>query len=127
VPADSRRGFGDYVFSTWNPLLSGETRRIGELINAQRDAVGLNRGGRPRKTGSSADPVISLEAVGSEFISQLTSIKEPVKLIELQSEYAKNAYETFVTETKRISELYADLFKQTTKPFENLIAKDKAA
>jgi hypothetical protein len=64
---------------------------------------------------------------GSEFISQLTSIKEPAKLIELQSEYAKNAYETFVAETKRISELYSDLFKQTARPFENLIEKNKAA
>ena len=64
---------------------------------------------------------------GSEFVSQLTSIKEPAKLIELQSEYVKNAYETFVTETKKISELYSDLFKQTTKPFENLIEKNKAA
>ena len=74
-----------------------------------------------------ADFVKRLMQHGSEFISQLTSIKEPAKLIELQSEYAKNAYETFVAETKRISELYSDLFKQTTKPFENLIAKDKAA
>ena len=64
---------------------------------------------------------------GSEFISQLPSVKEPAKLMELQSEYAKNAYETFVAEAKRISELYADLFKQTTKPFEDLIAKNKAA
>jgi len=64
---------------------------------------------------------------GAEFVSQLPSIKEPAKLIELQSEYAKNAYETFVAETKKISELYSDLFKQTTKPFENLIEKNKAA
>ena len=64
---------------------------------------------------------------GAEFVSQLASIKEPVKLIELQSEYAKNAYETFVAETKRISELYSDLFKQATKPFEDLVAKNKAA
>jgi len=64
---------------------------------------------------------------GSEFISQLTSVKEPAKLIELQSEYARNSYETFVAEAKRISELYADLFKQTTKPLEDLIAKNKAA
>jgi phasin family protein len=63
----------------------------------------------------------------SEYISQLTSVKEPAKLMELQSEYAKNAYETFVAETKRISELYADFFKQTTKPLEDLIAKNKAA
>ena len=64
---------------------------------------------------------------GSEFISKLTSLKEPTKVVELQSEYVKNAYETFLAESKRISELYADLFKQTTKPLEALIAKNKAA
>jgi hypothetical protein len=57
----------------------------------------------------------------------VTSVKEPAKLMELQSEYAKNAYETFMAEAKRLSELYADLFKQMTKPFEDLIAKNKAA
>jgi len=74
-----------------------------------------------------ADFAKKLMQHGSEFISQLTRVKEPAKLMELQSEYAKNAYETFVAEAKRISELYADLFKQTTKPFEDLIAKNKAA
>ena len=73
-----------------------------------------------------ADLAKKLMQHGSEFISQLTSVKEPARLMELQSEYAKNAYETFVAEAKRISELYADLFKQTTKPFEDLIAKNKA-
>ena len=60
---------------------------------------------------------------GSEFISKLTSVKEPAKMMEVQSEYAKNAYETFVAESKKISELYADLFKQTTKPLEALMTK----
>jgi len=78
-------------------------------------------------TNAHADFAKKLMQHGSEFISQLTSIKEPAKLIELQSEYAKNAYETFVAETKKISELYSDLFKQTTKPFENLMEKNKAA
>ena len=64
---------------------------------------------------------------GSEFISKLTSLKEPTKLAELQSEYVKNSYETFVAEAKKISELYADLFKQTTKPLQDLIEKNKAA
>ena len=64
---------------------------------------------------------------GSEFFAKLTSIKEPAKLMELQSAYVKNSYETFVAESKKISELYADLFKQTTKPLEALIAKKKAA
>jgi phasin family protein len=64
---------------------------------------------------------------GTEFISKLTSLKEPTKVVELQSEYVKNAYETFVAESKKISELYADLFKQTTKPLEALIAKKNLA
>jgi hypothetical protein len=65
-----------------------------------------------------ADFAKKLMQHGSEFISQLTSVKEPAKLMELQSEYVRNSYETFVAEAKRISELYADLFKQTTKPLE---------
>ena len=64
---------------------------------------------------------------GSAFMSQLTSVKEPAKLMELHSEYVKSAYETFVAESKKISELYTDFFKQTAKPLEALIAKSKAA
>jgi gas vesicle protein len=64
---------------------------------------------------------------GSEFFSQLTSVKEPAKVMELHREYAKNSYETFVAEAKKISELYTDFFKQTTKPLQDLVAKNKAA
>jgi len=74
-----------------------------------------------------ADFAKKLMQHNSEFMSQLSSVKEPAKLIEVQSEYVKSAYETFVAESKRLAELYANLFKQTTKPFEDLIAKNKAA
>ena len=74
-----------------------------------------------------ADFAKKLMQDSSEFISQLTSVKEPAKLMELQSEYAKNAYETFVAESKKISELYAEFFKHMTKPLEDLIEKNKAA
>jgi len=63
---------------------------------------------------------------GSEFIAKLTSVKEPSKVMELQSEYVKNSYETFVAEAKKISELYTDFFKQTAKPLQDLVAKKKA-
>ena len=59
----------------------------------------------------------------SEFISKLTSLKSPDEAIKLQVDYAKSAYETFVAESKKISELYTDFAKQTFKPFEGLIAK----
>jgi hypothetical protein len=64
---------------------------------------------------------------GFDFFAKLTSLKEPTKVAEFQSEYVKNAYETFVVESKKISELYADLFKQTTKALEALIVKKKIA
>ena len=60
---------------------------------------------------------------GSQFISKLSSVKEPAKLMELQSEYVKSSYETFMAEAKKISDLYADLLKQTTKPFEEMVSK----
>ena len=60
---------------------------------------------------------------GSEFISKLTSLKAPGDFVTLQTEFAKTAYETFVAESKKISELYADLAKQAYKPFEGLVAK----
>jgi phasin family protein len=64
---------------------------------------------------------------GSEFFSKLTSVKDPAKMMELQGEYVKNAYETFVADVTKITELYADLFKHTTKPLQDLIEKNKAA
>ena len=45
------------------------------------------------------------------------------KAIEVQTEFAKSAYETFVAESQKISELYADLARQSCKPFEGFAAK----
>ena len=60
---------------------------------------------------------------GSEFISKLTSLKSPDEAMKLQADYAKSAYESFVAESKKISELYTELAKQTFKPLEGLLAK----
>jgi phasin family protein len=62
-------------------------------------------------------------ADGSEFVTKLASLKNPTDVMALQSEYAKTAYESFVAESKKIAELYADLAKQAYKPIEGLVAK----
>jgi phasin family protein len=62
-------------------------------------------------------------ADGSEFVTKLASLKSPTDVMALQSEYAKTAYESFVAESKKIAELYADLAKQAYKPLEGLVAK----
>jgi hypothetical protein len=60
---------------------------------------------------------------GKSFVEKLSGVKSLDKAIEVQTEYAKSAYETFVAESQKIAELYANLAKQTYKPLEGLVAK----
>jgi hypothetical protein len=60
---------------------------------------------------------------GKSFVEKLAGVKSLDKAIEVQTEYAKSAYETFVAESQKIAGLYADLAKQTYKPIEGLVAK----
>jgi hypothetical protein len=60
---------------------------------------------------------------GSAFIEKLSGVRSLDKAIEVQTDYAKTAYETFVAETTRIGELYKDLAKESAKPFEGFMAK----
>jgi len=54
---------------------------------------------------------------------KLLGAKTLEKAIELQSEYAKAAYEGFVAEATKLGELYTDLAKEVYKPFEGYLAK----
>lgn len=58
-------------------------------------------------------------------LEKLFGVKSLDKAIEVQTEYAKAAYEGFVSKASKIGELYADIAKETYKPFETLIAKTK--
>jgi phasin family protein len=60
---------------------------------------------------------------GKAFVEKLAGVKSLDKAIEVQTEYAKSAYETFVAESQKIAELHADLAKQAYKPLEGLVAK----
>ena len=57
------------------------------------------------------------------YVEKLSGVKSLDKVLEVQSEYAKSAYETFVAESQKIAGLYTDLAKQTFKPFEGMVAK----
>ncbi len=62
---------------------------------------------------------------GSAALEKLFGVKSFDKAIEVQTEYAKSAYEGFVAEATKIGELYSDLAKETYKPFEAMMAKAK--
>jgi len=57
------------------------------------------------------------------FVEKLSGVKSLDKAIEVQTEFAKTAYETFVTESRTIAALYGDLAKQSYKPFGDFVAK----
>jgi hypothetical protein len=61
------------------------------------------------------------------FVEKLSGVRSLDKAIEIQTEYAKQAYQTFVTESQKIRGLYSDLAKQALNPFEGLVAKTTRA
>ena len=62
---------------------------------------------------------------GTAALEKLFGVKSFDKAIEVQTEYAKTAYEGFVAEASKLGELYAALAKETYKPFETLFARAK--
>lgn len=60
---------------------------------------------------------------GNAFVTKLSGVQSLDKVLEVQTEYAKSAYKSFVAKSHKISELYVDLAKQAYKPFEGFVAK----
>ncbi|HKF07352.1 MAG TPA: phasin family protein [Xanthobacteraceae bacterium] len=58
---------------------------------------------------------------------KLIGAKSFEKAIEVQSEYAKTSYESFVAEATKLGELYADLAREAYKPFEAQFGKVASA
>jgi hypothetical protein len=60
---------------------------------------------------------------GTKVMEKLLGAKSLDKAMEIQTDYAKTAYEGFVAQATKMGELYADLAKETYKPFESYMAK----
>jgi len=60
---------------------------------------------------------------GTAAMEKLFGAKTIEKAIEVQSDYVKSTYEGFVAEATKLGELYADLAKESYKPFESYLAK----
>jgi hypothetical protein len=64
---------------------------------------------------------------GSKVLEKLFGAKSLDKAIEIQTDYAKTAYEGFVAQATKMGELYAELAKETYKPFEAYAPKAPVA
>jgi hypothetical protein len=63
---------------------------------------------------------------GTAALEKLFGAKSLEKAIEIQSEYAKTAYEGFVAQATKLGGLYTDLAKESYKPLEGMMAKATA-
>ena len=57
---------------------------------------------------------------------QLIGAKSIEQAIEIQSQYAKKAYDTYMAEMSKIGEMYVGLAKDAYKPVEAVMAKKAA-
>jgi hypothetical protein len=60
---------------------------------------------------------------GSAALEKLLSAKSLENAFEIQADYARQAYEGFLAEATRLGGLYADMAKDSYKPFESVVAK----
>jgi phasin family protein len=64
----------------------------------------------------------SLES-STAFFEKLLGAKSLDKAIEIQTEYAKTAYESFVAQATKFGEIYTNIAKEAYKPVEAAFAK----
>jgi hypothetical protein len=57
---------------------------------------------------------------------QLIGAKSVEQAIEIQSLYAKRAYDAYVAEASKLGDWYADMVRNASKPFERTVAKKTA-
>jgi hypothetical protein len=60
---------------------------------------------------------------GAKTMEKLVGAKSPDKAFEVQTEYARVAYEGYVSYATRLGQLYADLGKEAFKSYQHFAAK----
>jgi len=126
-----------YGFGTAALLLSPWTKRFWLMIQSFDDAGKFGKEIADTGLKSFASVSKSMQAIAVEateysrrafeqsgsVMEQLVQAKSPDKALEVQMDFARQAYEGLVSQSTRMSELYADMAKEVYKPFERLGAK----
>ena len=60
---------------------------------------------------------------GSAAMEDLLAAKSLDKAVEVQSDYVKTAYESFIAQATKVNEMIVDMAKETYKPYEGMFAK----
>jgi phasin family protein len=64
-------------------------------------------------------------AEGGAALRKLATAKSPEALVDMQSGYARSAYQSLIAESTRLLERYAELARDAYQPFERMGARTK--
>lgn len=73
----------------------------------------------------SADYTQSSIEHAARALEKLIEARSVESAVQIQSEFGRAAYETFVAEGTKLGGLYADLARQAYKPFKSMVARSR--
>ena len=95
-------------------------------IDAMQASLGVWSKGFQTIAVEMADYTKKMFEDGTAVTEKLLGAKSLDKAMEVQSDYVKSSYESFVAQATKFGELYAGLAQEAYKPFEAYIAKASA-
>jgi Phasin protein len=113
--------------------VSAETSTVGEVAPAKTSPIGEAAPAKTSPAGAAASAdtsPVGLQTIATayrdytrksfadaqSFVEKLSGARSLDKAFEVQSEFAKQAYETFMADSWRIRALYGELVRQTFRP-----------
>lgn len=64
---------------------------------------------------------------GTAFVEKLLSVKSFESAIQIQTDYARSSYETFVAQTSKVGDICGAMVKDVFKPVETAMTKVQTA
>jgi hypothetical protein len=105
-----------------------EMQKVGkDNMDASMRALGAMSKGFQAIAVETADYAKRSFEQGTAASERLATAKSLDKVMEVQSDYLKSAYEGFVAQSAKVGQLYVDLTQEACKPFESHWTKATAA
>lgn len=100
--------------------LNGKSR---EFLESTMTSLSAVTQGLQTIAGEAADYSKASIEDGTALLVKLASVKSPEQAFQTQNAFSKTVYESFVAQTTKFGELYADLAREAYRPYEAAVAK----
>ena len=115
------------MIQNFDPKLEQAQKLGKDNVDATMKAFGAASKGAQAIAAETVDYSKKAFEEGTAAIEKLFGAKSVETAIQIQQDYVKSAYEGFVAQATKIGELYADLAKESYKPYEGFLAKAATA